>query len=359
MSTWKLAPDTGQIVGTHSDMPLVVIPSELEIGSLTLAQAQSSRFYTDSGLVTEVAREVVGADEIHFKGSSVSSSSEFWLDEDGVRSDYAVTATYGRNAVWSDYERVYHLQETSGAVIDSSGNDDGTNSGATTGSTGQIGNGYDFDGTNDVINGIASTGTVGTNDISMSAWFKGDSYNSGSNQRNQLIVNYGSGNSRAIVTRSDNTNDIQIDTFDGSSVRSHGAPMSDTASRHYFVGQTTSGNVLTSYLDGSVGSSSTYIGGGNSSNGTLQIGGDANATYNWDGIIDEVRIRLSILSANWITTEYNNQNDNASFWVATAAGGGGYTGDIKSIAGVAQADIKSIAGVANADIKSIAGVSNV
>jgi hypothetical protein len=41
------------------------------------------------------------------------------------------------------------------------------------------------------------------------------------------------------------------------------------------------------------------------------------------------------------------------------AGGGSYTGDIKSIAGVAQASIKSIAGVAIANIKSVAGVSNV
>ena len=41
-----------------------------------------------------------------------------------------------------------------------------------------------------------------------------------------------------------------------------------------------------------------------------------------------------------------------------AAGGGGYTGDIKSIQGVVQASVKSMAGVANASIKSVAGVAN-
>jgi hypothetical protein len=39
--------------------------------------------------------------------------------------------------------------------------------------------------------------------------------------------------------------------------------------------------------------------------------------------VREIRYRQSALSDDWITTEYNNQNDNAAFWVATSAGGGG------------------------------------
>jgi hypothetical protein len=35
---------------------------------------------------------------------------------------------------------------------------------------------------------------------------------------------------------------------------------------------------------------------------------------NYAGKIDEVRLRASVLSANWITTEYNNQSDESSFW---------------------------------------------
>ena len=40
----------------------------------------------------------------------------------------------------------------------------------------------------------------------------------------------------------------------------------------------------------------------------------------------EVRLRDFVQTANWITTEYNNQNDEAAFWGTwTDAGGGGST----------------------------------
>jgi hypothetical protein len=42
-----------------------------------------------------------------------------------------------------------------------------------------------------------------------------------------------------------------------------------------------------------------------------------------NAIIDEFRIAKTALSADCITTEYNNQNDNGAFWVATDVGGGG------------------------------------
>ena len=108
MAVYKISPASGKVTGTSSNMPLLLIPSATAIGTLTTAEANSIRIYSDVGLTTELAREVVSADEIHFKASSVSSSSEFWVDIDGVRSDYAVTDTYGRNAVWSDYAAVYH-----------------------------------------------------------------------------------------------------------------------------------------------------------------------------------------------------------------------------------------------------------
>jgi hypothetical protein len=41
MATFKLTPDTGQVSGTNTNMPLVVIPSELEMGALTTAEAKT------------------------------------------------------------------------------------------------------------------------------------------------------------------------------------------------------------------------------------------------------------------------------------------------------------------------------
>jgi uncharacterized membrane protein len=48
---------------------------------------------------------------------------DIYVDWDGVRSDYAVSATYGRNAVWVDLALVNHFET---ATTDSSGNNTGT-----------------------------------------------------------------------------------------------------------------------------------------------------------------------------------------------------------------------------------------
>ncbi len=77
---------------------------------------------TTSNGVTEVAREVVSTDttgetgEVHFLGTSISASSDtdfYVYYGNSAESDYATTATYGRNVVWSSagYVGVWHLEE--------------------------------------------------------------------------------------------------------------------------------------------------------------------------------------------------------------------------------------------------------
>jgi hypothetical protein len=43
------------------------------------------------------------------------------------------------------------------------------------------------------------------------------------------------------------------------------------------------------------------------------------SSYNFNGIIDEARISNVARSADWITTEYNNQNSPATFYTIAAA----------------------------------------
>jgi hypothetical protein len=42
-----------------------------------------------------------------------------------------------------------------------------------------------------------------------------------------------------------------------------------------------------------------------------------------NGYLDEIRMKNLVLSADWITTEYNNQSDVATFWTIAEEGGGG------------------------------------
>ena len=55
------------------------------------------------------------------------------------------------------------------------------------------------------------------------------------------------------------------------------------------------------------------------------IGGHPTLTpFNFNGILDEARISNMARSADWIATEYNNQNSSSTFYnVGTAATSGG------------------------------------
>ncbi|GAG31726.1 unnamed protein product, partial [marine sediment metagenome] len=100
--------------------------------------------------------------ELHFRADSLSSSSNtnfyIYYGNSGA-SDYAVTATYGRNNVWSNsYAAVWHLEEevggtgTSNLYVDSTGNGyDGDDQVTATGQTGKLGSGQELDGAVDFI----------------------------------------------------------------------------------------------------------------------------------------------------------------------------------------------------------------
>ena len=108
--------NAASVPSTQTNFPAYVDLSRL--GITTLAEAQSVRVYADSGKVTEWAREIVSATEMHVKVPSLTSTVTMYVDWDGVSADYAVTDTYGRNAVWSSYSTVIH----NGGATDSTGN---------------------------------------------------------------------------------------------------------------------------------------------------------------------------------------------------------------------------------------------
>ena len=122
------------------------------------------RCYKSDG-VTELARDVVSCDttgktgELHIRYSGTLSSSvdtEIQIHADGTSSDYAETATYGRNNVWQDYEAVFHLDD--GA--DSAGNAGtlSTNGTSSFGNTGKIGDAADIASGNSNYLNISSSG---------------------------------------------------------------------------------------------------------------------------------------------------------------------------------------------------------
>lgn len=317
---------SGDVPATQTNFPAYVDLSRL--GITTLAEAQSVRVYADSGKTTEWAREIVSATEMWTKIPSLTSTTEIFVDWDGSSADYAATDTYGRNAVWSGYEHVYHLYEGSGATInDSTGNSSitfpgSTNDPAWTGS-GQIGNGLDFDGSNDFL---TAPFVEIANNYFFSGWVKIDSTTTARYRR--IISTY-----ESIKT----TNGLSIG-FESSTPTKVSIIRNNAFYINASAAMTTNWTKVSVVIDGSNGkiyygatqqaSASFSVSSGTPSLSILGAeGNDQNRRDYFPGLMDEVRIATFSASADWISTEYNNQSDEAGFWGTWSDVGGGGSPD--------------------------------
>lgn len=151
------------VTGSHNDFSAVIIcngtRNDLPSGAFNGANeilngGGNLRAYTDSSKTTQLPVEIVsfvtGASpqiEVWIKlpaGNPMVTAATIYIEADTVETAQpAVTNAYGRNAVWSDYFGVFHLQ----SLIDSTGlSNDLTSVTATARSAGIIGGDYDVTG---------------------------------------------------------------------------------------------------------------------------------------------------------------------------------------------------------------------
>ena len=318
---------SGDVPSTQTNFPSYVDLDRL--GITTLAEAQSVRVYADEAKTTEWAREIVSVTEMHVKVPSLTSTVEIFVDWDGVRADYAVGATYGRNAVWSDYILVFHGEESSTTeVTDSVSGLVGTKRGANTPTeaAGQIGkaqsNTSPDSPSNFIIFNDSSINAWGNGDGTAQAWYKEPA--SGTRASGMLIDKRLASNrplGLGLISGK-----AQAYIYDGSNFPFviGSVDVQDTAWHHLHVVRDVSGNNIV-YTDGVNVGSTTDTTRTNLSNSTqLTIfGRSADEGDAVNGFIDEVRLRNAVLTATWIETEYNNQNDEATFWGTWTDAGGG------------------------------------
>jgi len=307
------------VPSTQTNFPSYVDLDRL--GITTLAEAESIRVYADEAKTVEWAREIVSATEMHVKVPSLTSTVDIYVDWDGVRSDYATTATYGRNNVWSDYAGVFHQD----SVVDSSGNGDGTAVSITNNSTnGKIGDGAGF-------NGSGSRLDIGTNrqtpdGYTLSSWVKTSATS------NQMLFSsaFGSGSSNFMwylfYYNASGTMRLQGLAVDGSTndyLTSGGGSISFSTFTHVAVTHNLVNQKI--YLNGALrdtGSTVSFSGINNIARKTYIGAYSVNNGYVLNGSMDESRICTLPRSADWLETEYNNQNDEATFWGTWTDAGG-------------------------------------
>jgi hypothetical protein len=266
---------------------------------------------------TELAREVVSCDtstdtgELWIKYSGTLSSSVdtvIQIHADGTSADYAATATYGRNAVWSDYTHVYHLNANS--ATDSAGNGDLTLAFTSEAATGKFGeNATQFDGGADAKTPSIAANTTG---YYLSAWAKVDSVGGPSNKDVNIATN--------------SQIKVWADAYSGSASRFAHADLSPTSIAYgsdvnegawQFFGGLFNGTNGFSAGNGSLSSGASMNGIGA---GAMDIGNSSNAAD-----MCEWRYRPTSVSADWISTEYTNQNTPNTFYTAAAPSTGGVT----------------------------------
>jgi hypothetical protein len=252
--------------------------------------------------------------------------AEIWMDYDGIRSDYAVTATYGRNAVWGNYEIVHHLNEYESTITNSTGNTGGTpfNLGSGDEVTGKIAGGLSLLNNDDYI----STPSDSLNSFTFQLIFKKDG-SSGLVQDGLIERTTGIGDySKLQLIRLNSDGTVRFLSRNGISAQNIEFLSTSTVvdNNWRFIHATLESGAQKIFIDGAQDASDTRTHSVNSLSTNFFINSTYDSTARFPkGMYDEVRVRSSTLSANWITAEYNNQNANGSFWEATDAGGGGST----------------------------------
>lgn len=299
---------------------------------------------TKSDGTTELPREIVAIDttgktgEMHVKysgtlSSSVDTTIRVWYN--GTDTEPARTDTYGSDNVWTDYDFVYHGQT---AGEDSSANDfaDTANGDLPTTITGKIGGAQDYDGTGDYYaygdQSVFDIDDAGGIDKTIQWWANGDvtaanqavlgKWGSTSGQRNWM-VRYEPGAIWKMYLGSGSTT--------GQNVGGTTTISSGTWGMGHFTwdASANTGNMFTNGGDKQTNASMTTVAASTASFGVGAAAGtgDSGSAANWDGKIDEVRVRSDILPDAHIAAEYTNQNTPDTFYstgneVDTGGGGG-------------------------------------
>lgn len=282
------------------------------VGITTLAEAQSVRVYLNQSKTLQVAREIVSATEMHVLIPFLTSTTTMYIDYDGVRADYAVTDTFGRNAVWFQYDVVLHGQD---ANVDSTGKRTMSMTGTVTYTDGKVRRAYNIPDTANYPTAPDATDLRYTGNMYFSAWLK-------RNAISNRDTPFSKGQPWSSATGywmhfNDVSNDAYINTpgssFANTQITTTGVPDLVSAPRHFVFKKTASTNIKT-YFSGVLHHTVSTTAAFTTNTNALWVGQRVDGSDQWNGYMDEVRFSSFLFSDNYITIDYNNQNDETSFW---------------------------------------------
>lgn len=330
----KITVDNTKVSANLTDFPIYVDLSDLGTDFFSNVNIGGGDIrVTKADGVTELARELVSIDtvsltgELHFKGDALNSTTdtEFYIYYgNAAASDYAVTDTFGRNNVWSNYKCVYHMaQDPSGSapqMIDSTGNGNNlTSSGSMTSGdlvSGQVGDAIDFDGSNDYLGiNYNSDFDLTNSDLTISLLVK----TSSSSSYRQIVSKMGSSTSNFDYQLG--INDLNKAFFTTGSggywTDATGTSNINTGTWKYLVGTKVHAGNSKVYVDGTQEANVSSVNIGNSTNVPITVGARSNTGIRsqfFPAQIDEVRLSANALSADFIDAMVINHTSASTFY---------------------------------------------
>ena len=286
-----------QVPSDQNNIPILLNITDTELRNTAQSDGDDIAFTNVSGykLNHQIEKYTAGTGALvaWVNVTSLSSSSDTQIYMYYGNSE--CSSQQNPHGVWdSNYLGVWHLNETSGTILDSSGNGkSGTITGATYGADGKISKAISFDGNGDYIDiTIAIPATV-----SISAWAQ--STTSGLSDMLWCIGNTGTGGPDLFFYNGN----IYLNTWDGGGNPFCVQPNVNQWHLYTTIIDSVANNARL-YIDGRLTGTAGYR---NPTKATFAI--SSSNGYDWQGIIDEFCISKIARSATWINTGYNNVNN--------------------------------------------------
>lgn len=305
--------NSAQVPSTQTDFPVLVNLTDARfktVGNSGHVQNSSGfdiRPYTDSGLGTAITgyeleryNATTGEVVMWVKVSSLSSSTTPFVLAYG---DSGISTDGSSNTTWSNsFLSVYHLKDgTTLSVADSTSNAyNGTNTNSVTAVAGQIDGAGGFASASSQY--VLLPGGAQTAATTLSAWVKGTTFPNDYNG----VINQGVASADRVgmfVKSNGKLYMVATSSYDGT-----GSTTLSTGTWYYLTLTYVTGTGLIGYVNASSDHTAASAGALPTTSVAGAIGRQqSTGTRYFNGAIDEVRIASVARSANWVTTEYNNQ----------------------------------------------------
>jgi hypothetical protein len=320
--------DKNRVNGTLTNFPVLINHTDTDLRDSARADGYDILFTADDG-VTKIPHEIE-----NFTKSSGALVA--WVNVSQVTNQTNTTimmyfnnsgASNQQNApgVWdANYKGVWHLHENPAGTApqehDSTSNDnDGTTGGGMTSGdlvAGAVDGSLDFDN-NDVVNAPASTSLNITGAITLEAWVKTSSANSGN-----VLSKIDTGGSNGYILDvggHSGMNNGKINYWDGTTDawRTGNTNVNDGTWHHIAAVHNGSSGYVYLYRDGVPDGSVSGAGARNTNSGqgvNISFKDNSGCTYAYVGLLDEIRVSSGVRSADWIKTEYTNQYSPSTFY---------------------------------------------